>query len=81
MCVYASCIYHLQLFSVCVLYLALLYFTYKLYRAPLKISIQLLSRSPVKTLQLQLQKSMYTIFWNDYYGFKGGDESFSYKVQ
>ena len=62
MCVYASCIYHLQLFSVCVLYLAILSFTYNLYRAPLKISIRLLSGSPVK--MLQLQKSMYTIFWN-----------------
>ena len=50
--VYACCIYYcscLVYVCVCVLYFALLYFTFNLYRAPLKISIQLLSGSPVKS--------------------------------
>ena len=50
---------------VSVLYLALLYFTFNLYRAPLKISIQLLSGSPVKKLQLQsLCQSVYLYIAN-----------------
>jgi len=52
-CVYLRLYCYCLVYLCLVLYLVILYFDFNDYRAPLKISIQLLSGSPVKNLQFK----------------------------